>query len=209
MEDHPSFKNAPANDARKALSLGLPAATAELRKGKRAEAAQSSNLGSTFSGYARGKSVSPIEDLAFMDNDGIPQAVSGNISGEILESLAFEQRKQLSERVRFHGTRSKRRAGDAFTGPPFRLRDHFHRSWDSLSDGFKALVGRAGLPICSFHSMRHIHGSALLRAGGAPHVAAKRLGHLDGGRLLLATYAHVTDADQHGAAARVGLLLKK
>ena len=79
----------------------------------------------------------------------------------------------------------------------------------SLSDAFVALVKRAGLPACNFHTLRHSHARELLRLGVPVHVAAARLGHKDGGALLLKTYAHVTEQADREAAARIGGLLAK
>jgi integrase len=83
------------------------------------------------------------------------------------------------------------------------------RSPYSLSDAFAALVKRTGLPACNFHSTRHTHASELLRAGVPVNVAAVRLGHSDGGMLLLKTYAHTTDEMARDAARRIGAMFEK
>jgi integrase len=74
---------------------------------------------------------------------------------------------------------------------------------DSLSYAFGVLARRAGLSACTFHTLRHSHASELLRMGVAVHTAAARLGHKDGGALLLRTYAHVTDVAARDAADRI------
>ena len=83
------------------------------------------------------------------------------------------------------------------------------RSPYSLSDAFVALVKRAGLPACNFHTLRHSHASELLRMGVPVHVAAARLGHKDGGALLLKVYAHSTDKAAREAADRISGLFSK
>jgi integrase len=76
----------------------------------------------------------------------------------------------------------------------------------ALSAAFERLARQAGMPACNFHVLRHTHASELLRLGAPVHAVADRLGHRDGGALLLKTYAHVTDAVARDAAARLGSL---
>jgi integrase len=83
------------------------------------------------------------------------------------------------------------------------------RSPYSLSDAFVALAKRAGLPACNFHMLRHSHASELLRMGVPVHVAAARLGHKDGGALLLKVYAHTTDKAAREAADRISGMFSK
>lgn len=77
------------------------------------------------------------------------------------------------------------------------------RTPQSLSDAFALLAKRAGLGACNFHMLRHSHASELLRMGVPVHVAASRLGHQDGGALLLKVYAHTTDQAARDAADRI------
>jgi integrase len=79
----------------------------------------------------------------------------------------------------------------------------------ALSVAFERLAKRAGMPVCNFHVLRHSHASELLRLGVPVHAAAQRLGHKDGGALLLKTYAHTTDAVDRDAAARIGDMFSK
>jgi len=79
----------------------------------------------------------------------------------------------------------------------------------ALSAAFERLARDAGMPACTFHTLRHSHASELLRLGVPVHAVAKRLGHRDGGALLLKTYAHVTDAVARDAADRIGSLFGK
>ena len=46
-----------------------------------------------------------------------------------------------------------------------------------LSDAFKKLVGRSGLPPIRFHDLRHTHATLLLKAGVPVKVVSERLGH--------------------------------
>lgn len=78
----------------------------------------------------------------------------------------------------------------------------------TLTVAFARLAKRLGLT-CHFHDLRHAHASELLRQGVPVHVAAARLGHKDGGALLLRTYAHATDDAARDAANKVGGLLGK
>jgi integrase len=74
----------------------------------------------------------------------------------------------------------------------------------SVTSAFGRLAKRIGLPAATFHGLRHAHASELLRAGVPVHIAADRLGHSDGGMLLLKTYAHVTPDAARDAAKRIG-----
>ena len=101
-----------------------------------------------------------------------------------LRSIKVEQARELLRLgVRQDGsTEVCRRGADGAMRSPY-----------SLSDAFVSLVKKAGLPACNFHTLRHSHASELLRVGVPVHVASARLGHKDGGALLLRTYAHVTE----------------
>jgi len=79
----------------------------------------------------------------------------------------------------------------------------------ALSAAFERLAKRAAMPACNFHVLRHTHASELLRLGVPVHAVASRLGHRDGGALLLKTYAHTTDAVARDAADRLGSLFGK
>jgi integrase len=79
----------------------------------------------------------------------------------------------------------------------------------ALSAAFERLAKMAGMPACNFHVTRHSHASELLRLGVPVHAVAERLGHRDGGALLLRTYAHVTGAMARDAADRIGGMFGK
>jgi integrase len=70
-----------------------------------------------------------------------------------------------------------------------------------FTEMFRQFMRRTGLPVCRFHDLRHSHASQMLQLGVSVRVVADRLGHADGGALLLKTYAH-SDASMHKEAAR-------
>jgi len=101
--------------------------------------------------------------------------------------------------VRQDGTTEVCRRGD----------DGMIRSPLSVTNAFQRLVKRIGLPAATFHSLRHTHASELMRAGVPVNVAAARLGHSDGGSLLLKVYAHTIDDMARDAARRIESIFAK
>ena len=75
-----------------------------------------------------------------------------------------------------------------------------------LSDAFKKLVARSGLPPIRFHDLRHTHATLLLKAGTPVKVVSERLGHSTPG-FTMATYQHVIPGMQHEAALTFAQLL--
>jgi integrase len=71
---------------------------------------------------------------------------------------------------------------------------------------FTALVRDAGLPVISFHGLRHSHATALLGAGVDLKLASSRLGH-SSVRITADTYQHVERAMDKDAAARAAALV--
>jgi integrase len=71
-----------------------------------------------------------------------------------------------------------------------------------LSDAFKKLVHRSGLPRIRFHDLRHTHATLLLKAGVPIKVVSERLGHSTPGftMVTMATYQHVIPGTQEDAA---------
>lgn len=75
-----------------------------------------------------------------------------------------------------------------------------------LSDAFKKLVHRSGLPRIRLHDLRHTHATLLLKAGVPIKVVSERLGHSTPG-FTMATYQHVLPGMQAEAAKTFAELL--
>lgn len=75
-----------------------------------------------------------------------------------------------------------------------------------LSDAFKKLVHRSGLPRIRLHDLRHTHATLLLKAGVPIKVVSERLGHATPG-FTMATYQHVLPGMQAEAAETFAELL--
>jgi len=75
-----------------------------------------------------------------------------------------------------------------------------------LSDAFKKLVLRSGLPRIRLHDLRHTHATLLLKAGVPIKVVSERLGHSTPG-FTMATYQHVLPGMQAEAAKTFAELL--
>jgi integrase len=60
--------------------------------------------------------------------------------------------------------------------------------------GFNRLLGRAGLPVIPFHSLRHTAITLMLQDGLDAGTIASIVGHADGGALIHRVYGHVTPA---------------
>lgn len=71
---------------------------------------------------------------------------------------------------------------------------------------FVALVMAAGVPVISFHGLRHSHATALLGAGVDLKLASARLGH-SSVRITADTYQHVEHSMDQDAAARTAALV--
>jgi integrase len=69
------------------------------------------------------------------------------------------------------------------------------------------LRDRLGIPEFHFHSLRHWSGSELVEAGVDIRNVAARLGHSDGGVLLLNRYAHQSTEQDRKSAEVLGQLL--
>ncbi len=76
-----------------------------------------------------------------------------------------------------------------------------------VSDTFKKLVARSGLPRIRFHDLRHTHATLLLKAGVPIKVVSERLGHTTPG-FTMATYQHVLPGMQQEAARTFAAILE-
>ena len=68
-------------------------------------------------------------------------------------------------------------------------------------------VKRAGLPDVTFHSLRHSHASALIRAGLDVVRVSRQLGHSKP-TITLSIYAHEFEEADTGAADAIGKVLR-
>jgi integrase len=75
-----------------------------------------------------------------------------------------------------------------------------------VSDAFKKLVARSGLPRIRFHDLRHTHATLLLKAGVPIKVVSERLGHATPA-FTMATYQHVLPGMQAEAARTFAAIL--
>ena len=75
-----------------------------------------------------------------------------------------------------------------------------------LSDAFKKLVKRSGLPRIRLHDQRHTHATLLLKSGVPIKVVSERLGRATPG-FTMATYQHVLPGMQAEAARTFAELL--
>jgi integrase len=86
-----------------------------------------------------------------------------------------------------------------FAGP-----DGRPRNTKNVSEAFRKLVAKTGLPPVTLHALRHGHASPLLDRGERIHDVAARLGHDPA--VLLRIYAHHGGDSQDSAAALETLL---
>jgi integrase len=100
--------------------------------------------------------------------------------------------------------RDHRRNTAGFQGYVFTTGDGVSplRKSNFISRDFRPLLKRAGLPPITFHSLRHVANSVLLKHGASPLEAAERLGHTDT-RMTLDTYGHVLSGSQTALASRL------
>jgi integrase len=93
-------------------------------------------------------------------------------------------------------------------------RDLVFPTWDgevrsprSFTKEFSREVEAAKLPHVTFHGLRHMHLTYLLRSGVPLHVVSARAGHANP-TVTLNTYAHVLPGDQDGATAVIDAALR-
>ena len=78
----------------------------------------------------------------------------------------------------------------------------------TFSQAFRALIGRAGVPVVRLHDLRHTHATLLLKAGVHPKITSSRLGHSKVG-VTFDLYAHVLPGMDKEAAERFDSLFKE
>jgi len=72
----------------------------------------------------------------------------------------------------------------------------------TLTQEWKRLVAKTGLPRIRFHDLRHSHATHMLASGVHPKIASERLGHSKVG-ITLDLYSHVLPGMQEDAVAKV------
>lgn len=77
---------------------------------------------------------------------------------------------------------------------------------DRISDNFRYLLQKAGLPQIRFHDLRHTHATLLLQQGVHAKIVSERLGHSTIG-ITLDTYSHVLPSMQQEAARQIDRIL--
>jgi integrase len=102
--------------------------------------------------------------------------------------------------------RSSRRAGADDDSYVFSHDDGSPIHPQVLSDAFKKLVARSGLPRIRLHDLRHTHATLLLKAGIPIKVVSERLGHATPA-FTMATYQHVLPGMQAEAARTFAAIL--
>jgi integrase len=65
---------------------------------------------------------------------------------------------------------------------------------------FKPAARAAGIPELTFHDLRHTGASLMIAAGCHVKVIAERMGHADGGALVLQRYGHLYAGARRQAA---------
>lgn len=134
-----------------------------------------------------------------------PKTLSGRrvvmLSRQDLAVLRHHRQKQLTARL--------------FAGPAWQEADLIFTTRRGspvdqrrMTDDFKRILRKAGLPNIRFHDLRHTAASLMLQSGIHPKVVQERLGHADIS-LTLNTYSHITPALQSDAAETIAALLEK
>ena len=92
-------------------------------------------------------------------------------------------------------------SGDVFTNRGYVFTDSSGAPLDPfvLTDTWRHLVARSGIPPVRLHDLRHFHASLLLQANTHPKIVQERLGHSTIS-ITLDTYSHTVPSLQEQAA---------
>jgi integrase len=115
----------------------------------------------------------------------------------------------LLRRVQGSQLLARANAGDAWeqTNYVFTQADGRSLNPDKLTTEFHRLVKTSGLPVLTFHGLRHAHATLLLSAGVHAKVVSERLGHSNVG-ITLDVYSHVLPNIQEDAARAIDAQLQ-
>jgi integrase len=79
------------------------------------------------------------------------------------------------------------------------------RDPDRITQDWKRIAAKHGLPRVTLHALRHSHASALIAGGADPVTVAGRLGHASPG-ITMAVYAHLFNRSDEAAAKTIDSL---
>lgn len=121
------------------------------------------------------------------------------LTSEVVEVLKSLRLSQIEEKLM---------AGPAYINNDFVFCSPLGRPIDPRYFGrqFTKILKEAGLPIITFHDMRHTHATLLLQLGENPKIVQTRLGHTTV-RMTLDTYSHIMPGMQEQATERIGAVL--
>lgn len=77
----------------------------------------------------------------------------------------------------------------------------------SLDQVWQPAIEAAGYHSLGFHQLRHTAISLMSRAGYRPESVAERVGHADGGALILKRYRHLYPSESYAAAPSLDALV--
>jgi integrase len=99
------------------------------------------------------------------------------------------------------------RSGYTDLGLVFPKRDGTYRTGDHARRNLQEIARAAGLPVCTFHDLRHLHASLALWLGADAKTLQARLGH-SSINVTMTTYAHLIGGQDRALADRLGGVLE-
>jgi len=142
------------------------------------------------------------------EGQSVPKSTKGNRERRVALS---EQAKELLYLWALECMQVAADAGGTMADDPYILSKWPDASHPINPDTLTGVVSKAakahGWGHIHLHSFRHYGATHMLAQGMNARDAAELLGHADGGRLLLSTYAHPTSERQKAAGAILGNLL--
>jgi integrase len=134
---------------------------------------------------------------------GLPKSAKSRRSIALPDSVVVALRKH-----RVHQLEHRLVLGDAYVNQDLVFTNGFGSPLhpNTLTNRFKKLTAKAGLPTIRFHDLRHTSATLMLANGEHPKVVQERLGHADIG-MTLNLSSHVTPGMQRAAADRLDTLI--